>query len=64
MATQAHARTMDRPAASAGAGPAPYGGFTGQYIAGTFRPGRSSDTWEDRDPYTSQVVARLHQADR
>jgi aldehyde dehydrogenase (NAD+) len=64
MTTHAHARLVDRPAPTAMAGPAPYGGFTGQYIAGDFRPGRSPDTWEDRDPYTSQVVAKLRLADR
>ena len=63
MATHAQ-RLVDRPVPATGTGLAPYGGFTGQYIAGEFRPGRSPDTWEDRDPYTSQVVAKLRLADR
>jgi aldehyde dehydrogenase (NAD+) len=44
--------------------PAKYDGFDGQYIRGEFRPGRSQRIWEDRDPFSSEVLATLKLADR
>jgi aldehyde dehydrogenase (NAD+) len=36
----------------------------GQYIRGRFRPGRSTRNWEDRDPFTGELLATLQLADR
>ena len=38
--------------------------FSGQYIQGRFRAGRSAHRWENRDPFTGELLATLQLADR
>jgi aldehyde dehydrogenase (NAD+) len=44
--------------ASAAATP-PYGGFDGQYIGGTWRPGRGIGSLADHNPYSGEVIAEI-----
>ena len=37
--------------------------FQGQYIQGRFRAGRSAHRWENRDPFTGELLATLQLAD-
>jgi acyl-CoA reductase-like NAD-dependent aldehyde dehydrogenase len=43
--------------------PAPYEGFDGQYIGGSWRPGRIGTKVVDRDPYSGEVVAEIIEGD-
>ncbi len=63
MTTQAQPQWKERSARSVEASPPSYRGFSGQYIGGVFRAGRSTHTWDDRDPYTSKILAKLALAD-
>lgn len=49
---------------SATATPRQYGGFEGQYIAGSWRPGRRGRTVKDFNPYTGQAIVELTLADQ
>jgi aldehyde dehydrogenase (NAD+) len=42
----------------------PYSGFTGQYIGGMWRDGRSGEELKDTDPYTAETVAEITLADQ
>lgn len=53
-----------QPSSSVGTpAPQPYEAFDGQYIDGSWRPGRSSGKLDDVDPYTGKTVAQLSLAD-
>src|SRR5438045_1253878 len=39
--------------------PAPYDGFDRMLLNGTWRPGRSGQVAEDRDPYTNEVLVSI-----
>src|ERR1700752_5292536 len=41
--------------------PAPYKGFDGQYIGGSWRPGKIGTKVVDRDPYPGEVIAEIIQ---
>ena len=40
-------------------GPRPYSGFDGQYINGSWRPGRQGGTLKDTDPYSGETLAEI-----
>lgn len=40
-------------------GPRPYSGFDGQYINGSWRPGRQGGTLKDTDPYLGETLAEI-----
>ena len=42
--------------------PLPYSGFDGQYINGSWRPGRQGGTLKDTDPYSGQTLAEIAMA--
>lgn len=44
--------------------PQPYPAFTGQYIGGAWRAGRTGETYADIDPYTDETIAEIVLADR
>lgn len=41
---------------------APYSGFTGQYIAGEWRPGNSGCVAQSINPYSREILAEIHLA--
>lgn len=46
------------------AAPRSYAGFDGQYINGTWRPGRRGTTLKDTDPYSGKTLAEIALADQ
>lgn len=42
--------------------PLPYSGFEGQYINGSWRPGRQGSKLRDTDPYSGQLLAEIAMA--
>jgi len=42
---------------------ASYTNFSGQFIGGKWRPGRSAGSLADRDPYTGKIIADISMAD-
>jgi aldehyde dehydrogenase (NAD+) len=64
MTAQSHAAPRSVQHSGARDKPRQYDGFHGQYIRGEFRPGRSRQTWDDRDPFSSEVLTTLKLADR
>ncbi len=44
--------------------PNPWTGFTGQFIAGEWRPGKRGTTLIDTDPYDGSTLAEIAQADQ
>ena len=37
----------------------PYSGFNGQYISGSWRPGKQGEIQKDTDPYSGEVLAEI-----
>ncbi len=52
------------PIGTTGPAPSPYAGFGGQYIAGSWRPGREGSLETDTDPFSGETLAEIIQADR
>jgi aldehyde dehydrogenase (NAD+) len=45
-------------------GPRPYSGFDGQYINGSWKPGRQGGTLKDTDPYSGETLAEIVMANQ
>lgn len=55
---------MKEQSATASIGPKTYSGFDGQYINGSWRPGRQGGKMKDTDPYSGETLAEIAMANK
>src|SRR6201988_220395 len=61
--TNAISNRAGHPRGAQSSTPASYEGFDGQYIGGSWRPGRIGTKVVDRDPYSGEVIAAIIEGD-
>ena len=57
-------KSRDQHTAPSSNAPKPYTGFEGQYIDGSWRPGRDGSIEVDKDPYSGETLTEIVQADQ